>query len=381
MKTKMISLLVTTFLFLTCLSVTSGKNQQSNPKSATPTRDTSMKSITGGFIQYQGWMIKNGRNPTGLDERAWENEIEAMRTAKMDTIIIQRLEADGESFIPAADDRSAVDPTEVILKYADRHGMKVYLGLWAGPWDQGQVEKADPVLLANTRDNSFRVADAAWKRYGGHRSFAGWYIQQEIWNIAWEPAQNERMRTFFREVSDYCKGLGRNNKPVAISPYFNPEVGASEEDEVAGIYTLFLKGSDSVKGAGVDILMLQDGVGARCWKTKDEIEGNVRPFFRAFYRATQAAGVELWGNIETFRTVAGGCIDNYSGRNEFTARPTDVGRLKSQLEVASVNFEDGQPTFKKLVTFDFFHYMSPLHGCNTSEERRRLHSDYLKLFQ
>jgi hypothetical protein len=189
------------------------------------------------------------------------------------------------------------------------------------------------------------------------------------------------MRAFFREVGEYCKGLDSNNKPVAISPYFSPEGSAFGEDEVAGIYTLFLKGSDTAKGASVNVVMLQDGVGARCWKTKDEIEAEVRPFFRAFYRAAEAAGVDLWGDVESYRMVAGGCIDNYSGRNEFTARPTDIDRLRWQLEAASVPFDDGRPTFKKLVTFDFFHYMSPLHGCNTSEERRRLYSDYLKLLK
>lgn len=284
------------------------------------------------------------------------------------------------SLMSASDDRSAVDPTEIILRYADAHGMKVFLGLWAGAWDSGKVEAADPTLLAGAKDNSDRVAETAWKRYGKHRSFAGWYIQQEIWNIAWDNAQNERMSTFFREVGNYCKGLDSNNKPVAISPYFSTDAGVQEEDKVAEIYTLFLKGSDSVRGAGVNVVMLQDGVGARCWKTGGDIEGNVRPFFRAFYRAATAAGVELWGNIETYRTVAGGCIDNYSGRNEFTAKPTDIDRLKSQLEAAAVPFDDGQPIFKKLVTFDFFHYMSPLHGCNSSEERRRLYSNYLKLF-
>jgi hypothetical protein len=37
--------------------------------------------------------------------------------------------------------------------------------------------------------------------------------------------------------------------------------------------------------------------------------------------AAVAAGIELWADIEAYRMVAGGCIDDYSDRNEFTAKP------------------------------------------------------------
>lgn len=98
-KTRPIAWLAVIFLSLTGMDLTVGKTPQSRPNSVAPTRAATLKPITGGFIQYQGWMIKNQRNPIGLDERAWEGEIEAMRSAKMDTVVIQRLEADGESYV------------------------------------------------------------------------------------------------------------------------------------------------------------------------------------------------------------------------------------------------------------------------------------------
>src|SRR5437016_3915509 len=128
-KTKSIGWLAIIFLSLPGMNLTVGKTPYGRPNPVAPTRAATLKLITGGFIQYQGWMIKSQRNPTGLDERAWEDEIEAMRSAKMDTVVIQRLEADGASFIPVPGDRGAVDPTEIILRYADAHSMNVFLGL------------------------------------------------------------------------------------------------------------------------------------------------------------------------------------------------------------------------------------------------------------
>jgi hypothetical protein len=330
-------------------------------------------------------MMKNRRhpdNPQGLSKDAWKKELEAMRRARIDTIIIQRLEADGESFIPDRDDRKAVDPTEIILRYADKHKMQVFIGLWSGSWPGTQVESADAELLRSTKDENIRVASAAWSRYGNgkHKSFTGWYIPQEIWNINWEKEQNERMRTFYRTVTDHCKGIS-NNKPVAISPYFSP-FGNAHEEAVTAVYTAFLNGDEKVKGAGVDIIMLQDGVGVRCRNTQWDIFSNVQPYFRAFLAATQEASkvkkVALWGDLENLKTVQGGCLDNF--QSVFKGEPADFSRLQMQLEAASLDPDNNQPFFEKLVMFDFFHYMSPVHPGETLAARQRLYSAYVDLY-
>jgi len=345
--------------------------------------------LTGTFIQYQGWMMKNRRhpnNPQGLTQDIWKKELEAMQRAKIDTIIIQRLEGDGESFIPDADDREAVDPTDVILSYADTHAMRVYVGLWLGQWPDAKVISADPDLLKNTKNDDIRVAGVAWARYGNgkHNSLVGWYIPQEIWNINWDLDANKRVRTFFREVSEYCKGMDdskriSNRLPVAISPFFSPYGSATTEEVVTSVYVAFLKGDEEVKGAGVDLVILQDGVGARCKNSEYEITSFVQPYFRAFLKAiTEASKVQkvaLWGNIESYKTVQGGCIDNYQKR--LVLEPTVFSRLSLQLRAASLDPDNNQPFFEKVVTWDFFHYMSPMHPGSTLGARQELYSAYV----
>src|SRR5579862_770404 len=57
--------------------------------------------LDGGFIQYQDWMLK-------LDASAWRNELDAMRRARIDLIVIQWLQNDHTDFIPVS--AQAVDP-------------------------------------------------------------------------------------------------------------------------------------------------------------------------------------------------------------------------------------------------------------------------------
>jgi hypothetical protein len=369
-------------------SQNSSQKQQDKPAVTPDISQTALMSraatastmrITGGFIQYQGWMMRNRLHPSnsqGLSKDTWKKELEAMRRAGIDTIIIQRLEADGESFMPDCNDREAVDPTKVILDYADKHKMQVFVGLSSGAWPDSKVESADVDLLNSTRGENIRVANAVWSRYGKHRSFTGWYIPQEIWNINWQDEQNERIRTFYRAVSDHCKGIS-NGKPVAISPFFSP-FGNAHEEAVTAVYTAFLKGDDKVQGAGIDIVMLQDGVGARCRNVQSDIF-SVQSYFRAFLNATREASkvkkVALWGNLESFKTVQGGCVDNF--QRPFKAAPADFNRLQIQLEAASFDFDENQPFFEKLVTFDFFHYMSPVHPGDTLAARQQLYSAYI----
>jgi hypothetical protein len=132
---------------------------------------------------------------------------------------------------------------------------------------------------------------------------------------------------------------------VAVSPFFNPlikpgEPGFGDLDPgcFATVYCQFLE------HAGIDIVMLQDGVGTRGLKTGD-LPVRVIPYFQAFQQLCRSKHVALWGNVENFEIVPG-----QPNMNDFW--PTDIGRLESQIRATA-------PFVKELVTFDFFHYMNP----------------------
>ncbi len=279
-----------------------------------------------------------------LGAPAWRRELDAMRRARIDRIVVQWLREDQTDFIPA--DPKAVDPTEVLLDEADAHGMQVFIGLtmeaaWWNRW-------SDADYLDHAAADNLRIARKAWDRYGGHRSFAGWYVPQEMWDGAYSDDQIARLQAFFARVSAGCKALS-HGKPVATAPFFE---GTAPPDSVERLYTRFLH------GAGIDILMLQDGVGARGWD--DQVAEHTVPYFRAFRNACRADGVELWSDLESFRLAP---------KPSTGFLPADAARIGRQLAAEA-------PYVRRFVTFDFFHYMSPYRGA----AQKALYQDYLHTF-
>ena len=293
--------------------------------------------INGGFIQYQSWMM-------ALPTHQWHLELAAMRRARMNLVVLQFLENDGTSFIPTKP--GELDATQCILAYAALHHMKVIIGLstddaWWMRWN-------DPDYLAAEAQRCDALADTVWKRYGHYPSFAGWYIPQEMWDAQYSKTQADQLNRFLHTVSSHCHHIS-GNKLVSIAPFFSHNATTRQ---ITTNYTTILKNS------GVDVLMLQDGVGARNWH--DDVAGNVVPTFKAFRRACLKTGTTLWSDMESFQT---------------TARPTDgmvpasVGRIAQQLTAEA-------PYVSKFVTFDFFHYMSPYRGAAQSA----LYHAYLHTF-
>jgi len=295
------------------------------PEAASPPR------LDGGFIQFQGWMMD-------LSTADWKRELEAMRAAGLKVIVIQHLENGRRSFIPS-DDR-APDPTRLILDFADAHGMRVFLGTRA---DEGWWRwNAD--YLTRSLDGRKRLVRTIHARYGTHRSFAGWYLTEEVsGNLS--PDRVRLLRDYFRAQSDSCKSL--RNQPVAFAPYFSH---LTPLDSMRAIYDALLD------GAGIDVLMLQDGVGARGWDR--DLEERVVPYFRMFRQVCDRRGVPLWADIESFR--------RRDPERETGFVPTTPERLIRQLKAEA-------PHVEAMVTFDFFHYMSPHHG----DAQRALYEGYL----
>ncbi|MCX5754186.1 MAG: DUF4434 domain-containing protein [Candidatus Krumholzibacteria bacterium] len=290
--------------------------------------------IGGTFIQYQDWMMS-------LDSAAWLCELDAMRDAGINLVIIQWLEHENKRFIPA--DPAACDPARIILEYADEHGMRVYLGL--STIDRWHERITHPRYLDRAATQSLRLADQAWARYGRHPSFAGWYIPQELRYYEFKPEFVSLLRGFLRRQSDHCRAIS-GGKPVAIAP------SLAQCPSPEAFRKLF---ADLLAGSGVEILILQDGVGAN--RREKLMDSNVVPYFRAMQDVCGEAEIEIWSDIEIFRYCP-------SGRGR---EPASVERILEQIDAEA-------PFVSSFVMFDFFHYMSPCRG----EEQKRLFEDYLR---
>lgn len=301
---------------------------------AGPTGEAGLR-LDGTFIQYQTWMMK-------MDTNAWQQELDAMRRAGLRMIFLQWHQYNQNRFLPA--EGATNDVTETVMAYADAHGLKVFPGLAMddGWWTQS----TDATYLKQAGDTSCALASELWARYGHHRSFAGWYLPQESWDGSYTDAETITLRAFFRRVSDHCKQLS-GPKPVSFAPFYSGSVTA---DTIERFYKKFLE------GAGLDILMLQDGVGARGWDK--DVEDRVIPYFRAVRNACVATGVAFWSDLESFRLIQ-------TAPDRFGL--TDIARLTRQLAAEA-------PFVEQFITFDFFHYLSPYRGA----AQQALYADYLK---
>jgi uncharacterized protein DUF4434 len=340
--------------------------------------------LSGGFIQYDN-------DSRSLSKAEWKQIIGLMQAAGMDTVIIQwvrHIKADEYDF-DFFTNPNGVDPTAEILGYVEENNkdknkskMQVFIGLEFNEDWWGNAESVDAAYFQKLEADSKRSADAVWERYGKpgkyKTAFAGWYLPHETWNVAYSEGQITTLRKFFKNVSIHCK-KGRGNKPLAISPIFSPiHYAAGTPAVVEQVYTSLLTGS------GIDILMVQDGVGARVWDTKEMIDEYVPPYLTAFANASRKAseanqknkesGIEFWANLEAFVQMHNGDRDN----QPWDAKPACITRLKWQVEAAQ-----SVSGLKKLVTFDFFHYMNSVTKALYQLplcERSRLYCSYIREF-
>lgn len=363
--------------FLACLMVAMAQTPRSPQDRAKKTNDSSSTAIhkkaekltrrgksnlgnsekrglDGAFIQLWPEMS------TSMSEAQWQEVLTAMSSAGLKTIIIQYVRHNETDLFPA--NPAQFDPTEKVLRCADSlPGTQVFLGLgydtaWYKRWK-------DETFLRQLAEKNGALATLLWTRYGArHKSFSGWYIPQEAWNENYSDDQIKNLRDlYYEKVVEQCKRLAKD-LPVAVAPFFNPneefidsEAPAQNAERFAKAYAQLLNGSQ------IDIVMLQDGVGARKVDPAN-FNQKIVPYFDAFKRLCAPMVKELWGDLEAYRTV---------GTDE--RRPAETDRFIRQVETFV-------PLTAHVVTFEFFHYMNPkghLKPPDYQREQARLYQAYL----
>lgn len=293
-----------------------------------------MKHIEATFLQFW-WGMRD------IEASQWEREIKAMRTVGLHTIILQWIQTDGRNLYESP------DPFPQLLDIAHRHKMCVVFGLrhdgrWWREWGNAEY-------LQEEAKESVTIAREVYRRYGKHLAFAGFYIPYEIWDGSFTEAQVAQIAQLLRAVGHACRQMAPS-KPVFVAPFF---AGLLPPERFEQLWLALLKDRP------VDVVALQDGVGARGWD--EEIEQRVTPYFASMQRACRQRGVKLWCDLECFRLT-----NNDPSRPTFA--PASAERIVRQLRAVS-------PYVERVVTFDFYHYMSPYRG----EAQRALCEGYLRL--
>ena len=219
--------------------------------------------------------------------------------------------------------------------------------------------------LAAFAEANSSFAKSVWKRYGGHPAFKGWYITHENW-VGWYPGPGwghareypDSWRAFYAQATQACKAQRKrdgapNDLKVAISPclpdhpYDAARPGAPPNtshvtvDEAVAIYAGMLADT------GVDIVMLQDSVGAKpeVWNPTD-----AAVYLGPMSEICEANGMQFWSNLECFATTT--VKDPVTGLDKTEYMPCDPERFKTQLEVTA-----NKQVVAKRVTFEYVHYL------------------------
>jgi hypothetical protein len=287
--------------------------------------------ITGTFIDeishdipHQNWGPKE-----------WEQDFRHMAAMGIDTVVLIR--AGYRRFItyPSAylmDRRGCFRPpldlVELFLSLADKYGLNFYFGLYDSGtyWDTGD-------LTHELEDNRF-VIDEAWKQYGHHPSFKGWYLSMEI------SRRTIGATEAFRTLGLQCKSAS-NGLPAFISPWIDGKkavMAASSELTKADAVSAdehereWREIFHSMQGA-VDAVAFQDG-------HIDYTE--LDTFFAVNKKLADQFGLQCWTNAESF--------DRDMPIKFF---PIKWEKLRLKLEAAR------RAGYDKAITFEFSHFMSP----------------------
>ena len=323
---------------------------------AQPSAPPQKPPFSATFIQYQ-----NGMETQSIAD--WTREIETMKSAGIDSIVLQWLGYDGAKFYEGQFNQM----NEALLNYADRHGMSVYLGLWFGSefWETAKTIDSEYFRVhANAQNAGKLVKETAGilqrlSGYTSHSSFKGWYIPQEVWNQDYTQDEQNRLKACLKRMCDLARGT--HSGRILISPIFNP--GLATTAQTTEVY------KNVFSGTGITDVLVQDGAGAKQWDTEAKIRANIPRYLEAYKAAAHHAGAKFWCNIESLEGPENGPFF-----------PTNFDRLKKQIEIETQYADADGALRPQIITFDFYHYMSPVHPGNTFTQRKALYDAYVQAF-
>jgi len=306
--------------------------------------------IEGSFYQPFARVNKTATQ-LDWDREHWNKELNWMKNVGMDLIIIQFCVYEGRAYYPSAifPQAGKNDQVEIILSEAEKVGMKVMVGLTLdNQWWKGVNSEE---YIRHELEMNSNLARELWTKYGHFSSFWGWYIPHEIDDWGAEPENvRELITRLLTHLSAFLKNM-TPGKPVGIAPYYSMRMAPKVYEE------WWFR---TLKSSGIDIVMLQDGVGCH----RPDIEKDITPYYQALNSACRRTQVQCWTDLETFDQIHCHPVDDWPVE-KWDAVPASIDRVARQIELE-------EPWVEKIVIFEFTHYMSPQMG----EKEEKLYKDY-----
>lgn len=282
------------------------------------------KIFCSSFIQP--WFIED------WNYARWIDELVMLKDVGINEIIIQNT-VDTKSkyaIYPTKIEGYSCSETDVIhtaLSAAECVGTKVRLGLgensgwWTGNTFRNSWLKAEAEI-----NKAIACEINSW--YGSHPLFGGWYIPYEFsQTTAVAKKQKSHLNNFYKEISSFIKKI--TVKDIMIAPFYNGKYSfLCSLSNWEGMLT------DVLNETGIDILALQDSIGAG-FNTMEKLD----ELFFYTKKAAVCLGIKLYADTETFTAVKSGFV------------PAEQSRIEQQIFIECKYVE-------KFTAFSISHYQN-----------------------
>lgn len=240
-------------------------------------------------------------NKPAYDHTDWDQEFEDSRAVGINTWIIQY----SEQFTGSVDQTNVsfyqhtnlpwvtqkCDYIDQMFAAAERHGMKIILGLYPG--DYSKTNTADPAPYNKNLERNKKLFDEVYALFGNHPALAGWYITEEFHDgsfpVGWqqEPALS-MLANYLENVAVYIKS--KSDKPVAIAPALWRGMPA---DLCGRWFDRILSQTPHI-----DFLYLQD-IGGRCLV---DFDVDLPNWYAEIKKACDKNGIKFGVDVESFKS-------------------------------------------------------------------------------
>lgn len=273
----------------------------------------------------------------------WQQLFAEMEQLRIKQIVLQWSVIDDQAFYRSKSFRSTPEPViEWIMEFAARSGMQVTLGLshQTSHWQMVSDKDSRKKYLSQQIERVARTAGELADVVAKHRSFAGWYLSEEVDDINWvEQSANEELRSYLLQATSLLKTISPD-APVGISAFANEKTSAKQLE----LFWSHMLG----RVPALDVVYFQDGVGVH----KLSLD-RLPEYYEAMARAAASQKKELRPVIELLNQTSGMPIND----GPFAASPAPLERIFQQLEIANRVAGKGQH-----VVFSIPEYLSSLGG-------------------
>lgn len=241
--------------------------------------------FSSSFIQF--WFCKN------WDIERWLAEFQILQKIGISEIILQTI-ADTKSHFTVYPTKIAgytsndIDMVDTVLSAADRVGMKVRVGLGLND-EWWSVNSQDEEWLNHEAEANSEIATEIIDRYDGHQSLDGWYIPHEFNPLmALNPYEPSNLNQFYKKIAGTIKS--KSTKTIMVSPFYNKNISGPVS---LSLWSNSIK--NTFKNTGIDILALQDSIGAG-FNTLNDLD----EVYAYTKKAADKIGLILYAVTETF---------------------------------------------------------------------------------